>query len=326
MGNRFMQPLRIAVQWLYLFFCLWLGWRFFQFVLHFRTAGATPFVSRPEGVEAFLPIAALMGVREWLATGRINPFHPAAVVILLSVILVSMLLRRSFCSWICPVGTVSELLWKRGFSLMRRNISPPRWLDLLLRSPKYLLLAFFLYSIFLAMSAPQVSAFLASDYAKVADVRLLEFFLNLSGTPLVVILVLLLLSLQMKNPFCRYLCPYGALLGLAALLSPAKVTRHKEQCVSCGVCNQLCPANIPVMEKSRVHSTECIGCWRCISHCRAEGALSMDLPGRKIAIPGIIFTILVIAIFWGGTLAGKLSGHWQTAITTDEYSRLLGGR
>ncbi|HZV82684.1 MAG TPA: 4Fe-4S binding protein [Geobacteraceae bacterium] len=324
MGNRFMQPLRIAIQWVYLLFCLYIGWRFFQFVAHFRTAGVAPQVPRPDGVEAFLPIAALMGVRDWVAVGRLNQIHPASVVILLSVILVSLLLRRSFCSWICPVGTLEELLWKRGFALFKRNLRPPPWLDMILRSPKYLLLAFFVYFIFFAMSAEQVSAFLGDDYSKIADVRLLDFFLTLSGTPLVVISLLLLLSLPLKNPFCRFLCPYGALLGLVALLSPAKVTRKKEICVSCGVCNQVCPTYIPVMSKKRVHSPECIGCWRCISHCRADGALSMDLPGRKVAIPGIIFALLVVLVFWGGTLAGKLSGNWHTAITMAEYTRLLG--
>ena len=324
MGNRFMQPLRIAVQWIYLFFCLYLGWRFFQFVAHFRTAGAAPLVPRPDGIEAFLPIAALMGVRDWIAAGKINPVHPASVVVLLSVVLVSLLLRRSFCSWICPVGTLEELLWKRGFALFKRNLRPPRWLDLILRSPKYLLLAFFVYFIFFAMTAEQVRAFLSDDYSKIADVRLLDFFLTLSGVPLVVITLLLILSLPLKNPFCRFLCPYGALLGLIALLSPAKVTRNREFCVTCGACNQVCPAYIPVMAKKRVHSPECIGCWRCISHCRAEGALSMALPGRHVAIPGIIFALLVVLVFWGGTLAGKLSGSWHTAVTMAEYARLLG--
>jgi len=324
MGNRYMQPIRIAIQWGYLLFILWIGWRFSQFVLHFRSGGITPTVPRPEAVEGFLPIIALLGLRDWFESGSLNPLHPAAVVILLTIVLVSLLLRRSFCSWICPVGTVSELLWKRGFSLFRRNLRPPGWLDLILRSPKYLLLAFFIYFIFFAMSASQVRAFLLDDYSRIADSRLLDFFLTLSGTPLVVILGLLILSLPMKNPFCRFLCPYGALLGLVALLSPAKVTRKKEICVSCGVCNQICPTYIPVMAKKRVHSPECIGCWRCISHCRADGALSMDLPGRKIAIPGILFALLVVLLFWGGTMAGKLSGKWHSAITSADYARLLG--
>jgi polyferredoxin len=323
MGNRFMQPLRITVQWLYLFFIIYLGIRFYQFVAHFRSGGISPLVQRPAGVEAFLPIAALLGVKEWFVSDSINPVHPAAVVILISILLVSLLLKRSFCSWICPIGTIEELLWKRGFSIFRRNLRLPSWLDNTLRSPKYILLVFFIYFIFIKMPPEQVSAFINSDYNKIADARMLDFFLNLSGFALAFIIITMLLSLPIRNPFCRFLCPYGALLGLLALFSPAKVTRNRETCISCGVCSQFCPAYIPVMEKERVHSPECVGCWRCISHCRAEGALSMKLPGRKISVPGILFALLVLLIFCGGTVVGKITGHWKTSVTAEEYSRLL---
>jgi polyferredoxin len=145
----------------------------------------------------------------------------------------------------------------------------------------------------------------------------------MSGTPLIVITVLMLISIPLKNAFCRYLCPYGALLGLASMLSPLKVTRNSGTCVSCGVCSQFCPSYLPVMSKERIHSAECIGCWRCVSNCRAAGALEMKLPGGKIAIAGILFAALVLGIFWGGSLIGKTTGNWQTNITTAEYARLL---
>ena len=323
MSNRFMQPLRITIQWCYLFFIVYLGFRFYQFFAGYKAGGLSPTFDRPEGVEGFLPIAALLGIRDWYASGSINQVHPASVVILLSAVLVSLLLRRSFCSWICPVGTVEELLWKRGFSLFKRNIRLPDWLDNILRSPKYLLLAFFIYFIFIKMPIEQVNGFIASDYNKIADAKLLAFFLKLSGLPLIFILVFLLLSLPIRNPFCRFLCPYGALLGLFALFSPAKVTRDNKTCVSCGVCSQFCPVYIPVMVKERVHSPECVGCWRCISYCRAEGALSMKLPGRKLAIPGIIFALLVLLIFCGGTFIGKATGNWKSVVSADEYGRVL---
>lgn len=321
--NRIIQPLRTVIQLSFFFFTLYLGLQLFRFAAHFHSGGRLPFVPRADGVEGFLPISALLSLRDWLITGTINPVHPAALVIFLTIIAVSLLLKRSFCSWICPVGTVSEFLWKGGFNLLRRNVRPPRWLDLPLRSLKYLLLAFFVYSIFIAMPAAAVSAFIYSDYNKIADVRLLEFFLNLSGTPLVVIAVLLLVSLPLRNPFCRFLCPYGALLGLVSVLSPVKVTRDREVCVSCGVCNQICPSYIAVMAKERVLSEECIGCWRCISHCRANGALQMKLTGKRIAVSGIVFALLVVGIFWGGSVVGKATGKWQTAIPYEEYRRLL---
>ncbi len=324
MHKRFMQPLRIAIQWGFLFFMLYLGVEFYRFVHHFRTGGAAPFVPRPEGIEGFLPISALLSLKGWFVSGSINPIHPAGLVIFLTIIAVSLLLKRSFCSWICPVGTLSELLWKGGFRLFRRNVRPPVWLDRALRGVKYLLLLFFLYPILYAMPSRGVISFIYSDYNKIADVRLLDFFLTPSGLSLGFIVFFLIISLPLRNPFCRFLCPYGALLGLVSVLSPAKVTREKKTCVSCGVCTQVCPSYIPVMEKERVFSEECIGCWRCISHCRAMGTLEMKLTPGRVVVNGVLFAALVVGLFWGGTLVGKATGHWHTSITVDEYRRLIG--
>jgi len=323
MSARYVQPLRILIQFCFLGFMFWLGISFCQFVLYFRSGVATPFVARPDGIEGFLPISGLLGTAAWLKGNGINTIHPAAVVIFLTVLAVALLLRRSFCSWICPVAAVSECAWKGGFKLLRRNPRLPRWLDLALRGVKYLLLAFFVWSVAIVMSPVALEEFIHSDYHKLADVRLLDFFLHMSPLALGVFLTLLVLSLLLKNPFCRYLCPYGALLGLVAMLSPIRVTRNIERCVSCGVCSQVCPTYIDVMRKKSVNSPECIGCWRCVSHCRFNQALSMRVAGR-FAIPGIVFALLVVLVFWGGSLVGKASGHWQTSLEISEYRRLLG--
>lgn len=323
MSARYVQPLRILIQFCFLGFMLWLGVRFYQFVLYVRSGETTSFVPRPDGIEGFLPISGLLGTASWLKGNGINIIHPAAVVIFLTVLVMALLLRRSFCSWICPVAAVSECSWKAGFKLLRRNPRLPRWLDVPLRGVKYLLMAFFVWSVAVAMSPGALEAFINSDYHKLADVRLMDFFQHLSPLALGVILTLLFLSLLLKNPFCRYLCPYGALLGLVAMLSPVRVTRNTERCVSCGVCSQVCPTYIDVMHKKSVVSPECIGCWRCVSHCRFDQALTMRAVGRY-AVPGIVFALLVVLLFWGGTLVGKAGGHWQTSLDIGEYRRLLG--
>jgi len=301
---------------------LWLGVRFYQFVTYVRSGATSDFVTRPDGIEGFLPISGLLGLSAWFRGLGINTVHPAAVVVFVTVLAVSLLLRRSFCSWICPVATLSECSWKAGFSQFKRNPRLPGWLDICLRGLKYLLLVFFVYSIAVAMSADALHAFIQSDYHKIADVRLLDFFLRISPRALGILAVLTAASVVLRNPVCRYLCPYGALLGLVASLSPLRVTRDRERCVSCGVCSQVCPTYIDVMRKSSVISPECIGCWRCISHCRAQGALSMRLAGR-VMIPGAVFALLVVLFFWGGSAIGAWSGHWHTALTTVDYQSLI---
>jgi polyferredoxin len=323
MSARYMQPLRILIQCAFIGFMAWLGLCFYRFVqaaTFGHTAGA---IVRPDGIEGFLPISGLLGAASWIKGGGINSIHPAAVIVFVTVIMVSLLLRRSFCSWVCPVAVLSESAWKGGYRLLHRNPRLPVWLDIGLRSLKYLLMVFFIYSIAFAMSAGELSRFIQSDYHKIADVRLMNFFLHMSPLAFSIILALVVLSVVLRNPFCRYLCPYGALLGLVATLSPLRVTRSTERCVSCGACSQVCPTYIDVMHKTSVASPECIGCWRCISHCRFNDALSMRAV-RRFAVPGFVFAALVVLLFWGGSVAGKVSGHWHSSISLEEYVRLLG--
>jgi polyferredoxin len=243
------------------------------------------------------------------------------VVIFVTIIAVSLLLRRAFCSWICPVGTVSEWLWKLGFNKLQRNWLPPSWLDLGLRSIKYLLLAFFLFSA-VSWSLPMLQGFLGSGYHAISDVKLLQLFRSPSVTTLAVVGLLVALSIPLRNPFCRFVCPYGALLSLVSLASPLAVQRDLKKCVSCGVCSQVCPSRIDVMHANRVNNPECLGCWRCISHCRVNTALSMRAFGRLV-VPGILFVLLVVLLFWGGTRLGKATGHWDSVVTPADYRELM---
>ena len=323
MSSRYMQPLRILIQSGFIGFMIWLGIRFYQFVQSVSVGSNVSLIARPDGIDGFLPISGLLGAAFWVKGGGINSIHPAAIIIFVTVIILSLLTRRSFCSWICPIATISECLWKVGYRIFRRNFRPPAWLDMALRSMKYLLMVFFLYSIALAMSPDAQFAFIQSDYHKVADVRLMNFFLHISPVAVGIISILVILSLLVRNPFCRYLCPYGALLGLIAVISPLRVTRSLDRCVSCGACSQVCPTYIDVMHKTSVASPECIACWRCISHCRFNEALTMRAV-RRFAVPGFIFAALVLLLYLGGTMVGKASGHWHSSIPFEEYVRILG--
>lgn len=320
MSDRYVQPLRILIQGVFLLLSVWIGVQFARYIGAVE-AGLVPPVTRPGGIEAFLPISGLFGAASWLKGGGINPVHPAAVVVLITAVAVAWLLRRAFCSWICPVGAVSEWLWKLGFRRLGRNLLPPRWLDRLLRGVKYLLLAYFLFAA-VTWSLDSLNGFLYSGYHAIADYKLLGLFLRPSVTTLVVLSLLLVFSVLLRNPFCRYLCPYGALLGLVSLASPSAVQRDTGKCVSCGVCSQVCPSRIDVMHTLRVNDAECLGCWRCVSHCRVHTALSMRLFGR-FAVPGFVFALLVVLLFWGGTVIGKATGNWHTIVTFEEYRQLI---
>jgi len=315
--------LRLFIQWGFFSWMILLVVRFAMFVRHFESGGSAPFVSRPPGVEGFLPIGALVSLKHWLVSGEIHPVHPAALAIFLSAILMSLLARKSFCSWLCPVGTISEAAGKLGKRLLGKNLLIWRPLDIVLRGLKYLLLLFFVKLILIDMTAQTAAGFLDAPYWAVGDVKMLYFFSRMSVTTMVILAILTGLSFLYVNFWCRYLCPYGALLGLAGMLSPWKIRRDSEGCTSCGQCTSGCPASLPVHSKMVVRSPECSGCLTCTSACPEKGVLRMALPLRQRSLPVWVFPAILIFIFFAGIGAGMATGHWQTSLSYADYQRII---
>ncbi|MCX6143854.1 MAG: 4Fe-4S binding protein [Ignavibacteriales bacterium] len=104
------QYLRSVVQIAFLLLCIWIGIEFYLFVRWGISGNSASAVSRPPGVEGFLPISSLISLKYWLQTGVINNIHPSGLFIFLAILLVSFLMKKAFCSWMCPVGTLSESL------------------------------------------------------------------------------------------------------------------------------------------------------------------------------------------------------------------------
>ncbi len=211
---------RHVFQFAVLILTLAIGLQFYLYVRQAQTAAPIT-IQRPPGVEGFLPIGALMGWKRFLLTGDWDTVHPAAMVIGWAVLL-SFLLRKTFRGWFCPVGTVSEWCWRLGERLFGRNVHFFKWLDIPLRSLKYVLLGLFVWVIG-GMTADQIAAFINSPYYRISDAKMLQFFTQMTALTAVVLLVLLTLSVFIKNFWCRYLCPYGALLGIFSAIRTTAV-------------------------------------------------------------------------------------------------------
>src|ERR1041385_4280641 len=253
------QFLRSTIQFAFVLLCAWIGIEFYLFVRWGELGAQTSFHSRPPGAEGFLPISALISLKHWLETGMINEIHPSGLFIFIAIVATGLFLKKAFCSWLCPIGTLSESIWMLGKKIFGRNINVTKWLDYPLRSLKYLLLFFFVYSI-TQMDVPSLKSFIYSPYNKMADVKMWLFFANITTFALWTIIILMAFSLFIKNFWCRYLCPYGALLGALSWLSPLKITRNKSTCIDCELCTKACPSNIQVHSVGKVWSDECMNC------------------------------------------------------------------
>ncbi len=312
---------RSVVQLAFAFFLLYVGIRFYQFYLHFASLGVEPYIQRPPAVEGFLPISALVALKVWVMTGEFDRIHPAGLIMLTFFIASGFVFRRAFCSWLCPIGTISEWTGKLGKMMFKKNFDLPKWVTWLLTPIKYLLLAFFIKIVVIDMPVMAAKFFLLDSYNKISDVKMMLFFLDISGFSLKVIIVVFLLSLFFKNFWCRFLCPYGALIGLGSLLGISKIKRNEDTCIDCKACTRVCPQRITVSEQKTVYTPECSACMLCVEACPVKDTLNMHVGKKKVnkwVIPVAFFATFAVIV-----IIAKLTGNWNTVITYQEFKALI---
>ena len=174
---------------------------------------------------------------------------PGIIGILAGIGLV-LLVGRTFCGHLCPVGSVQELAW---------NV-PGKKIDI--RKTRYL--EVFRAGVFVATVIGAVFYVNLMEYTGIYD-----FFSLTLSIGLVVFLVLLLLSILVYRPVCRGICPFGLLFSIPAHFSLFRL-RRTSACISCKKCEKACPAHVAGQDSSK---RECYLCARCTAACPVPGAL-----------------------------------------------------
>ncbi len=316
------QIFRFITQIFFLVLVIWIGVEFYFFMQFLYSGGSVEYFSKPLGVEGFLPISSFMNFYYFLKTGTINMVHPAGFFIFVGILAMSFWAGKSFCSFSCPIGFISEMVGDFGEKIEKKlfgkKLNLPKIIDIPLRSIKYLLMGYFVYSI-LTMDTKSIVAFLNSPYNKMADVKLWLFFAEITKFSFIVLTVLVLLSVVIRNFWCRYLCPYGALLGIVSIFSPNKIKRNSDTCIDCKLCTKACPSNIQVHKKKYVISDECTSCLNCVDVCPVSDTLFVEnvITRKKISKKKIVFGIALIYFVIIGF--GMLMGYWHSNVTQNEY-------
>ena len=196
---------------------------------------------------------------------------------------------RFVCGWLCPFGLVQDLLYKIPFPKKRKKLPGDKWLKYL----KYVIFAVFVVLLpltvldiigqgspwFCKYICPSGTLFGALPLAA-ADEGIRGALGSLFGWKTAVLVFLLLLSVVVYRPFCRYLCPLGAVYSV---FNPIAFYRYKvdsDKCTKCGKCQKKCKMDIRVYEKP--NDPECIRCGDCIKAC-PYGAIcpSVRLKNKK---------------------------------------------
>ena len=152
---------------------------------------------------------------------------------------------------------------------------------------------------------------------------MLDFFRAAGRTTIAVCSVLVILSVVTRNFWCRYLCPYGALVGLVSTLSPMRIVRDPISCIDCGKCTKACPSLIPIDVLRTVRTPECNGCLTCVSVCPVKDALDMRTLAGCRRIPALAIAAGAALIFLTVVGTAKALGHWEGSVPEHLFFELI---
>jgi polyferredoxin len=195
----------------------------------------------------------------------------AGVIILIS----TMFVGRFFCGYICFFGTIQEfnykLFHKKKKLVPKISVLYERKLNVV----KYLVFVFTLIAVLF---------FSIQIYQKFCPAMVITTLNQIVWQSIVVLVIFTIIAAISSRFWCRFLCPYAALMNifqfLGKLLRIKKrlILRNMEVCIDCHLCDKVCPMNITIADVEQVEDFNCIHCGECITRCPRKGALMENIP------------------------------------------------
>lgn len=207
-------------------------------------------------------LACPIGTLQHFAILRQVPFYTLGVLGLIGVIV-----GRMACGWLCPFGWLQELLYEMRdrWQLRVWNISESyRWLP-------YGFLIVLVGIVPLLTMEPWFSKLCPMGTLEAgipwvvwsAEIRAQVGWLFV--VKLAILVAFLLWMMRTKRPFCRLVCPLGAIWSPFNAVSGVRLSVEESTCTQCGVCRQVCPVDISIYEDA--DSTRCVRCMECVKSC-----------------------------------------------------------
>ena len=227
------------------------------------------------------PICGVTSIYQFFASSTlwVVKLKSTLGIVISLAIMATIVFGPVICGFICPFGALQDLVARLGKKINKRKYNKfvPKKLNNILKYLKYITLV---GAIYLTTSSKVTLLESINPYHAFLGI----FKLSVSMIGFIILSIILIASLFVQRPWCKYLCPYGAFLGLFNKIKVFRIIRKDSTCISYKKCSNVCPMSIDVHEKNAVRDLSCISCFECVGEkvCPKKNTISCSSDDFKI--------------------------------------------
>lgn len=225
--------------------------------------------------------------------GHNNNWKISIIIIWVWYLILSLLLGRIYCGYMCITGMIQRFFDLIGDILIKKRIEINEKIDKYLRSIKYIFIILIIVWSIILSKILLMDGIPIRQYSELWDN--LGFEKGFLGwTTMAFSISMIIGSIFIKSFYCKYLCLKGSIMGIMSNIGFSRFKIDSNKCTNCGLCTQNCPMNIKLDELKTLKSMDCIRCMQCVAICPPK-AIYLKIFGILIN-PSLLWVLLPVMI------------------------------
>ena len=257
-----------------------------------------------------------------IITGTFNgPALTGQIILTASLLIITAIMGRFFCGFLCAFGTLGDFVWYVGTKLKLKRPKIGSRFDRMLKKFKYVLLIFIILVVWtLGVSVLDGTGNPWTVFGMLTKFQGWTDMDTIFSVGMLLLLLIIAGSLYIERFFCRYLCPLGAVLAIVSNTRLFKIRKPRAKCGPCRACTKNCTMGIPLYRTNVVKSAECIDCMSCVEICPRDNVRANPKPALATAVA----VVGLAGMYFEGNIASNQATERQIAAIAASLSTKQG--